>query len=115
MLPSIRKSGGYGSIDIEKIITATATAVAAEIVKQIVPIMTQPLMWEEPELKKLKPRKPTGIIWKLSPELRSTVNEMLRANMSYKDVQTYLSLNGIGISQAAICNYYDKVIGKEDV
>ena len=40
VLPSIRQTGGYGqSIDLEKIISQTAAAVAAEIVKQLAHII----------------------------------------------------------------------------
>ncbi|MCM1579304.1 MAG: hypothetical protein NC078_10945 [Ruminococcus sp.] len=120
VLPSIRKNGGYGGVDIERVITAMATAVALEIMKQVMPavmgagsVPQVPTVWEEPLPKERKRKKPTGIIWKLAPEIRRTVDEMLRANMSYKDVQTFLSLNGIGISQAAICNYYNTAIREE--
>lgn len=115
VLPSIRQTGGYGSVDIEKIISRTAAAAVSEAMKQIVPLLMngarseQDMVWEETPAKS-KPRKPCGIICKLSPEIRNTVDEMLCANMTYADVQKYLHKNGIGISQAAICRYYKSFI-----
>lgn len=94
VLPSIRQTGGYGqSIDIEKIISQTAAAVAAEIVKHISPMIMQEryknepeVIWEEPVPKK---RKPTGIVYKLSPDIRNVVDEMLFSGCSYAEVQSY--------------------------
>ena len=117
VLPSIRQTGCYGqSIDIEKIISQTAAAVAAEIVKHISPMIMQDrykyepeVIWEEPVPKK---RKPTGIVYKLSPDIRNVVDEMLFSGCSYAEVQSYLAKNNIGISQAALCRYYNNCLSR---
>ena len=75
---------------------------AAEIVKHISPLISQEryqyepeLIWEEPVPKK---RKPTGIVHKLSPEIRNVVDDMLLSGCSYVEVQSYLNITG-GIVQ----------------
>lgn len=117
VLPSIRKTGGYGNINLEQVIAQTATAVVSEVVKQLVPILKdvvngepeeQELIWETKVPKKR--RKPSGIISKLAPEIRSVVDEMLLSNCSYKEVKKYLGNNGIGISEASVCRYYNSVL-----
>lgn len=116
VLPSIRKTGGYGDINLEQVIAQTATAVVSEVVKQLVPVLKdavngepeeQELIWETKVPKK---RKPQGVIVKLAPEIRAVVDEMLLSNCSYKDVKKYLGNNGIGISEASICRYYNNVL-----
>lgn len=73
VLPSIRKSGGYG-IDIEAVIAKTATAVVSEVVKQILPLLkTEPVipveqLWEAPTR---RIRKDCSIISRLDYSLRN--------------------------------------------
>ncbi len=116
VLPSIRKTGGYGTVDLEKVIAQTATAVVSEVVKQLVPVLKdvvngepaeREIIWETKVPKK---RKPQGIIVKLAPGIRAVVDEMLLSSCSYKDVRKYLENNGIGISEASICRYYNNVL-----
>jgi len=116
VLPSIRKTGGYGNINLEQIIAQTATAVVSEVVKQLVPVLKD-VVNGEPEEKEMlwetkvrKPHKSQGIILKLSPEIRAVVDEMLLSHCSYKEVKKYLEANGIGISQTSICRYYNNVL-----
>ena len=113
VLPSIRKTGGYG-VNIEQIITQTATAVVSEVVKQLVPVLmkasepdNREMIWET---KVRKERKSQGIIIRLSPEIRDVVDEMLLSHCSYKEVKKYLANNGIGISEASIQRYYSKYL-----
>ena len=116
VLPSIRQTGGYGEINIEQVITQTATAVVSEVVKQLVPVLTNAVRSEpeEPEMiweaKMRKKRKPTGIIMKLAPDIRNTVDDMLLSNCSYRDVKAYLEAIGIKISQSAISSYYNNYL-----
>lgn len=115
VLPSIRKTGGYG-INIEQVIAKTATAVVSEVVKQLVPVLKDVVNGEhaEPEIiwetKARKPHKSQGIILKLSPEIRAVVDEMLLSHCSYQEVKRYLENNGVGISQSSICRYYNNFI-----
>lgn len=117
VLPSIRKTGGYGDIDIREVIAQTATAVVSEVVKQLVPVITKAVCNEPEEsgemiweVKAPKRRKPTGIIIRLSPEIRRTVDDMLLSGCSYKEVKAYLAKNSIGISQTAIGKYYNEYL-----
>lgn len=41
VLPSIRKNGSYGDINIEELVSKTATAVVTEVMKQILPILNK--------------------------------------------------------------------------
>lgn len=116
VLPSIRKTGGYGDINLEQVIAQTATAVVSEVVKQLIPVLKgvvngepeeREMIWETKVPKK---RKPQGVIAKLAPEIRSVVDEMLLSNCSYKDVERYLRSNGIGLSKASICRYYNNFL-----
>ena len=114
VLPSIRKNGGYGGIDIQSVIAQTATAVVSEVMKQLVPVITKAVRSEpEPEQEMLwevktpKKRKPTGVIIRLAPEIRRTVDDMLLSGCSYKEVRSYLACNNVGLSQQAICTYYN--------
>lgn len=118
VLPSIRKNGGYGDIDIQSIIAQTAAAAVGEVMKQIMPIITgtsenadkgsgKDMMWE---VKVPKKRKPTGVIIRLAPELRRTVDDMLLSGCTYNEVKSYLANNNIGLSIQAICNYYNEYL-----
>ena len=118
VLPSIRKTGGYGDIDIQSIIARTAAAAVGEVMKQIMPIITgtsenadkgsgKDMMWE---VKVPKKRKPTGVIIRLAPELRRTVDDMLLSGCTYNEVKSYLANNNIGLSIQAICNYYNEYL-----
>ena len=114
VLPSIRQTGGYGSVDINELVAKTATAVAGEIVKQLMPIITRGSIPEEPEMiwetRPRKKRKSYGVISSLAPELREAVDNMLYNNCSYQDVVNFLKANSIGVSLAAVCRYYNHYI-----
>lgn len=118
VLPSIRKNGGYGDINIQSIIAQTTAAAVGEVMKQIMPIITgtsenadkgsgKEMMWE---VKVPKKRKPTGVIIRLAPELRRTVDDMLLSGCTYNEVKSYLANNNIGLSIQAICNYYNEYL-----
>ena len=116
VLPSIRQTGGYGNINIEQVIAQTATAVVSEVIKQLVPTLKEVINGEpeEPEMiwetKIPKKRKPTGVIVKLAPEIRTVVDGMLLSACSYAEVKRYLEANGIGISQTSIGRYYNNYL-----
>lgn len=116
VLPSIRQTGGYGNINIEQVIAQTATAVVSEVIKQLVPTLKGIINGEpeEPEMiwetKFPKKRKPTGVIVKLAPEIRTVVDGMLLSACSYAEVKRYLEANGIGISQTSISRYYNNYL-----
>ena len=100
VLPSIRKSGGYG-IDIEAVIAKTATAVVSEVVKQILPLLkTEPVipveqLWEAPTR---RIRKDCSIISRLDYSLRNEIDEMLVSQQyTYEEIRQYLLEKGIRV------------------
>ncbi len=124
VLPAIRQTGGYGQVDVTAIIMQTATAVCAEMVKQLAPLF-QSMMQQSPacaphgmateecmELEDLpapRPKfrkKPASIIDRLCPELRCKVEDMLcDGRHTYSEIATWLRQEGITISVASICRY----------
>lgn len=116
VLPSIRQTGGYGNINIEQVIAQTATAVVSEVIKQLVPTLKGVINGEPEESEMIwetkipKKRKPTGVIVKLAPEIRTVVDGMLLSACSYAEVKRYLEANGIGISQTSISRYYNNYL-----
>ena len=112
VLPSIRKTGGYGEINIEQVIAQTATAVVSEVVKQLVPVLNGVVRSDQDEAEIIWEKKPRRtnrkacVITKLSSELRETIDEMLYQGCSYKEIVGFLNANGIKISQTAVCRYY---------
>lgn len=107
VLPSIRKTGGYGMENLQEIIGITV----AETVKQILPVLqksTGSSECEEEEIviRKAKRRKPTGIIAKLPFDLRSEVDDMICSErFTYEDIQKMLAEEGISVSLAAVSRY----------
>lgn len=120
VLPTIRKTGSYGQPDLTAIIMQTATAVCAEMVKQLTPLfqsLSRPapsvpyeevitLHDEQPTRPPRLRRKPGSIIEKLCPELRREVEDMLMdCNYTYADIAAKLRQDGVSISVASICRY----------
>lgn len=107
ILPSIRKTGGYGLDNLQEIIGITV----AETVKQILPVLqksTGSSECEEEEIviRKAKRRKPTGIIAKLPFDLRREVDDMICSEkFTYEDIQKMLAEEGISVSLAAVSRY----------
>lgn len=112
VLPSIRKSGGYG-IDIEAVIAKTATAVVSEVVKQILPLLkTEPTipveqLWEAPTR---RIRKDCSIISRLDYSLRNEIDEMLVSQQyTYEEIRQYLLEKGIRVSKSSLARRYLKL------
>ena len=112
VLPSIRKSGGYG-IDIEAVIAKTATAVVSEVVKQILPLLkTEPVipveqLWEAPTR---RIRKDCSIISRLDYSLRNEIDEMLVTQQyTYEEIRQYLLEKGIRVSKSSLARRYLKL------
>lgn len=119
VLPTIRKTGSYGQPDLTAIIMQTATAVCAEMVKQLTPLFQSlsrpatPVPYEETiSLHEVQPsrshfrKKPGSIIDKLCPELRREVEEMLMdGRYTYVDIAAKLRQEGVSISTSSICRY----------
>lgn len=110
VLPAIRKNGTYGNINLEDIIAKTATAVVSEVFKQLTPLITQKDTIPAAVPKYKKPRRATGIIVKLDPELQKTVDEMLLSEkFSYKEICNFLAEYGVSISGTSVFRYNKKL------
>ncbi len=114
VLPQIRHNGGYIS-NTEELIAKTATAVVAEVVKQIVPVLQRQSPYYDPldDLRSASitaplPRRKSApsIIRCLDSDIRRQVDDMMLTDKySYDDIREYLARFGIAISNSAICRY----------
>ena len=117
VLPSIRQTGGYGqSADLEKIISQTAAAVAAEFMKHMELIRTDSS--SAPRMKKAKrhicsqPMK----MELLPPEVKKQADDMIASGeYSCQQIANYI-VNSTGeyISQVAVNRYRKKFFEFED-
>lgn len=104
VLPSIRKTGGYGNIELSQIITQTAAAVAGEIIKQLAPFFQkQPKPKRKPTCNYHSNHTPSKIDL-LSPEVKERAEEMLLsgkyscqqvANYIINETGNYISVNTV--------------------
>lgn len=110
VLPTIRRTGGYGEVDIQELIAKTATAVVSEVVKQLVPVITERISQSEnsskKSVKKLRYRTPSKIDT-LPPALKNSVDEMLiSGKYSCQQIANFVMNNcEMRISQMAINRY----------
>jgi len=112
VLPSIRRNGSYGmpDINIEEIITKTATAVVTEVMRQLSPTViqntAQVTVAAPVPVKYKKPRKATSKISRLEPPLKKSVEDMLVSERyTLKEICEYLSNVGVSISETSVCRY----------
>lgn len=110
VLPSIRKTGSYGEINLEELIAKTATAVAIEVTKQLMVAQHQEVRLNTKSVKKMarayKYSSPSKIST-LPPEVKEHVDEMLRSgNYSCQNVANFIiNSTGMYISQMAVNRY----------
>ena len=110
VLPSIRKNGTYGNINLEEIIAKTATAVVSEVFKQLPALIDKRSSAPAPIPKYKKPRKATGIIARLDSEIQKTVDEMLLSEkFTFKEICQFLGEYGIVISETSVWRYNKKL------
>ena len=119
VLPSIRHNGGYVP-NVEELIAKTATAVVSEVMKQIIPFLsqipqpqsqpkTQPQQYafvknEISEARFLHKTIPT--IDLLDKELKAQVLGMMASGMySSMEISEFLAINGVKLSQPAVSRY----------
>lgn len=104
VLPTIRKTGGYGNTELSQIITQTAAAVAGEIIKQLAPFcQKQPKPKRKPTCNYHSNHTPSKIDL-LSPEVKERAEEMLLsgkyscqqvANYIINETGNYISVNTV--------------------
>lgn len=113
VLPEIRKTGTFGEIDIQKVITETVKVTAVEVVKQLTPLLCDLSAkkcndcTEEPTpTRQRQRRKPPGIIERLDEDLRTIVDNMIcNPKCTYRDIVEMLADEGISITQASVGRY----------
>ena len=116
VLPQIRHNGGYIG-NAEELIAKTATEVVAEVMKQIIPIIsaqaTAPSSTgSELDLSKYRRKSQPCVIEELDKGLRAQVDEMLRCGeYSQKGIAEFLNENGVKVSQMAVCRYAQTRLG----
>ncbi len=111
VLPNIRKTGGYGQIDVEKIVGMTVS----ETIKQLIPLLQQNSAnayidngdaVEEIVIRKRARKKAPGIIEKLPDDLRTVIDDMICSNRyTYQDVVDLLADEGIHITTTSVYRY----------
>lgn len=121
VLPSIRKTGGYGDIDIREVIAQTAAAVVNEVVKQLVPVITkavcnEPVTAQEDDDAPGIPRRnftvEHSLVGKLEPELRAEIDGMLLSRYTYREITEYLSSMGISIGKTSLSRRYKVLVNR---
>lgn len=109
VLPEIRRSGGYGVINLEEIITKAVTAAVSETVKALMPLITAPQVQSTPPKRVAivcKPKIKTKIDM-LPPKVKEQVDDMLcSGEYTSKEISNYIqNKTGLYISYVTLCNY----------
>lgn len=117
VLPSIRQTGSYGQPDIAAIVAQTATAVCAEMTRQLVPLLQDLICYSErTESEKVeivhhkrvfRRRTERGTsLWKLPPETQRRIRAMIRdGSNTYESIAKQLQQEGICTSRSSVCRY----------
>ena len=103
VLPTLRKNGSYGSVDLDKVVAKAVTIAVRETVKQLLPILNeQNSIQEDTHMRRLKQSK----IAQLDPELRNLIDDMLLSRKyRYIDIKEFLYMHRVNISISAIGKY----------
>lgn len=118
VLPSIRRTGGYGNINLEQVIAQTATAVVSEVVKQLVPILAAANLGKSVQTAEISQKRrarkyaytqPTKMET-LPPDVKEHADEMIISGQySCREVANYIiNTTGQYISQMAVNRYKRK-------
>ena len=116
MLPTIRRTGGYGKADVTAIIMQTATVVCTELVKQLVPVLQniftappKPQPVPVPPADFLSPAKckletfPAEVI----EQVDGMLEDMLRQqSLNFSMIARYCTMSGYTISSPAVKTYF---------
>lgn len=108
VLPEIRHTGGYGSVNIEEIITKAVTTAVSETIKAIVPMFEKPapdIIYDAYESDRRR-RGNCSIISKLETSLRTEIDDMiLSQKYSYEEVKDFLAEQGVSCSISSVQRY----------
>lgn len=97
--------GNYSGEELAKIVSFTV----AETLKHLMPMFRDTETFE-PELETAEPhlrrrRRQAGIIEKLPNEIRDRVDEMLLDHFTYKQIQTFLNVYNVRITESSVHRY----------
>lgn len=128
VLPSIRHNGGYVA-NAEELIAKTATAVVSEVMKQLIPFLTQipqpqpqmqpfvmqpqpvigipfPYKYEYKPIARYCSHHVPSVIEQLDDDLKEQVHTMMASGAySSEKISDLLAQHGVKISQASVCKY----------
>lgn len=111
VLPEIRRTGGYGSVNIEEVITKAVTVAVSETIKALMPFIMTSTLQPAPEpakriRKRYKHTTPSKIST-LAPELKRQVDDMIvSGEYSCQKIANFIMNNSdIEISQMAVNRY----------
>ncbi len=112
VLPTIRKTGGYGQIDMTAIIMQTATAVCTEMVKQLVPLLQTAQSAARPNPCFFAPANSLKLET-FPPEIIQEVDGMLedmvqQQALNFSMIARYCTMNGYTISSPSVKRYFDR-------
>lgn len=137
VLPSIRHSGGYAP-NIEELVTKTAAAVVSEVMKQIIPFLSQiaqPQSQPQPQPQQYVMSPPETLLKTeisearylhktpptidlLNDELKSQVLAMMASGLySSVKISEFLAIHGVKLSQPAVSRYkrnHFKIVKRKD-
>lgn len=121
VLPEIRKSGAYGNLDIQSLISDTVRITTEEVIKKLIPILLmnssiqQNFATSSTEKKIGKRVKHHSIIEQLDSPLRKVVEEMIfDPRCTYQDIVDYLGEAGISITITSVARYSRRLLPRED-
>lgn len=111
VLPELKRSGSYGNnVNLEDVISKTATAVVSEVMKQLIPVLSPDNLKENLNVNNSRRRGPVGIIGKLDSALKKEVEEMIMSDrFCYLNVVNYLNGLGIEISIGSVWRYAQRM------
>ncbi len=106
VLPEIRRTGGYGSVNIEEVITKAVTTAVRETIKALMPLVTAP-QTSEKRVAIICKQKVRYKIDLLPIDVRRQVDDMLcSGEYTSKEVSKYIyEQTRLYISYVTLCNY----------
>lgn len=108
VLPEIRRTGGYGKINLEEVIAKTVAVAVSETVKAIMPMLEKPAPDIISDVYDPEPpsRRTHSIISRFDTELRTAVDDMiLSRRYTYEEIKDFLAEQGIAVSMSSIQRY----------
>lgn len=106
VLPEIRRTGVYGSVNIEEVITKAVTTAVSETIKALMPLVATPQTLKKRVAIICKPKVRYKIDL-LPADVRKQVDDMLcSGKYTSKEISKYIQeQTGLYISCVTLCNY----------